>query len=533
VIEETTTNEEAPALKGFWSLQSDEESLSRGQINFLAVIESISAIIGFCYVSLKYETFFPLYTSLFIAPLLFLRSEASVRQGATWFNEGLLTFKLPTQPAARESARIALKQRCMWIGAGIGTVVSVVASYPLATLFLVSHDGEYGFQRGLLFCLAMTNFAGAGAGSISIFGAGVGSETGAAAEARELASTVTEALYGTGAVFVMVALAGAVAGTVAGTGAGAGAIVGAFVIAIMATSFGGELGIFFIPGYIFGIWACSVVIRIIATTKFLLDGYMEAPLNIERLAFRTSPFHLPELMPGLSASHYLSIKNLHRSLFHDIKTGNIIEGIVLIIIFPIIFIPGWIYRFVLKSTLIFWWILYFVGGAPRIKDGIDGLRADAYRKAISWILLALAAFSIAGFFLGTPLTAQIKNHRSVAPLLSSAALLFLVDWSEVHAFQWVTIISSVLTLSVALWTHSLVVDRNEVPGRAEGIAKSLPRLGYLVKWKSAVGALSIALTMLYFGLYANALHGWPVSPWAASWLQWLYGGTADALLKHS
>jgi hypothetical protein len=44
----------------------------------------------------------------------------------------------------------------------------------------------------------------------------------------------------------------------------------------------------------------------------------------------------------------------------------------------------------------------------------------------------------------------------------------------------------------------------------------------------------VALTMLYFALYANAQHGWaPVSPWAADWLRWLYGDTAQALLGQS
>ncbi len=94
--------------------------------------------------------------------------------------------------------------------------------------------------------------------------------------------------------------------------------------------------------------------------------------------------------------------------------------------------------------------------------------------------------------------------------------------------------ASALTLGVALWTNSLFVDRKDVPGRATKVAKALPRLGYLVKWKSGVGITSIALTMLYFALYANAQNGWlPVSPWTANWLHWLYGDTAQALLGGS
>ena len=36
--------------------------------------------------------------------------------------------------------------------------------------------------------------------------------------------------------------------------------------------------------------------------------------------------------------------------------------------------------------------------------------------------------------------------------------------------------------------------------------------------------------MLYFALYANAVHHYlPVSAWAFGWLRWLYGAAADRL----
>jgi len=86
------TTEEAqpqPARKGFWSLRSDDESVERGQLNFWAMLETLLAIAGFWWIALKYETFFLLYSSLFVAPLLFLRSEESVRQGVEWRDRGM------------------------------------------------------------------------------------------------------------------------------------------------------------------------------------------------------------------------------------------------------------------------------------------------------------------------------------------------------------------------------------------------------------------------------------------------------------
>ncbi len=201
-----------------------------------------------------------------------------------------------------------------------------------------------------------------------------------------------------------------------------------------------------------------------------------------------------------------------------------------LIFVPFLFLPGWAYRLVLKSTFWFWWILFVVGGAPKIDAGIEGLRADAYCKAIAWVSIALAILGVGGFFFGEQLKAMVVNHRSEAPLLSSAALLFLVEWSRVPLFQWISVIASALTLFIVFWTQALVVD-SKISGREQRVVAMLPRLGYLINWKSAFGALNVALLMLYIALYANSVYHWaPVSPWAAGKLRSLYGTNAEALL---
>jgi hypothetical protein len=69
--------------------------------------------------------------------------------------------------------------------------------------------------------------------------------------------------------------------------------------------------------------------------------------------------------------------------------------------------------------------------------------------------------------------------------------------------------------------------RLQNPRRAELVAARLPWLGELVKWKTLFGAVGIALLMLYFALYANAVHHFVlVSDWAAGWL---YGDAAERL----
>ena len=92
---------------------------------------------------------------------------------------------------------------------------------------------------------------------------------------------------------------------------------------------------------------------------------------------------------------------------------------------------AWAYRFILKSTLWLWWIFLIVGGAPRLAGGIEGLRADAYRKASAWVGIATMIFAVVGFGLGWLLKPWAETLGSHAPLPAAVALLVLVDWKSV------------------------------------------------------------------------------------------------------
>jgi hypothetical protein len=92
--------------------------------------------------------------------------------------------------------------------------------------------------------------------------------------------------------------------------------------------------------------------------------------------------------------------------------------------------------------------------------------------------------------------------------------------------QLVTLASASTTLGVLFLTQVVSVD-SQNPRRAELVAARLPWLGELVKWKTLFCAVGIALLMLYFALYANAVHHFVlVSDWAAGWL---YGDAAERL----
>jgi hypothetical protein len=177
----------------------------------------------------------------------------------------------------------------------------------------------------------------------------------------------------------------------------------------------------------------------------------------------------------------------------------------------------------------FWWLLLIVGGAPRLDGGVEGLRADVYRKASAWVGIATTLFAVVGFGFGWLLKPWAENLTGQAKLPTAVALLVLVDWKSIPVVQWVTLFSALTTIAVVIWTRDVYVD-SQNPQRAARVAAQLPWLGYLVKWKSGFGAVGIAMLMLYFALYANAVHDYvPVSDWTAGWLRWLYGAAAERL----
>jgi hypothetical protein len=260
-----------------------------------------------------------------------------------------------------------------------------------------------------------------------------------------------------------------------------------------------------------------------------------------------TPLQQPELLPGLPVNHRLRFSAALTDAFSELtsafagsnrnaipkSTGSNLKdrliALLICIFVPLIFLPAWAYRFILKSTLWFWWILLIVGGAPRLDGGIEGLRADAYRKAWAWVGIATTLFAVVGFGFGWLLKPWVDNLAAEAKLPTAVALLVLVNWKSILIIQLITLASASTTLGVLFLTQAVYVD-SQNPRRAELVAARLPWLGELVKWKTLFGAVGIALLMLYFALYANAVHHFVlVSDWAAGWLRWLYGDVAERL----
>jgi hypothetical protein len=551
------------SVRRFWSPFSDEESVDRGEVRFWAIVETLAAMTAFWWFAIYYETFLLLTTGLFIAPLLLLRSDKSTRLAVRWIDTGMFPPRRGNVPSARAEDERSL-WRLLGIGAAVGMAVGFGLGYPGATFDLLGRDWIVGAGGAVLAAAAVGALA---TGALETAGFGAVGVTVTAMVAVCVGITVAlgiavgvaiaQPTFGPGAVAagiavavaVAVAAAAAAAGTgtrqgIAGVAAGvaAGAVAGAGNATVLES-----IAYIVAPSFLLGLWFATLIFRFAATARHARDGYRRLPINVRRLALCMTPLQQPELLPSLPVNHRLRFSAALTDAFSELTsafagsnlnaisklTGSNLKdrliALSICIFVPLIFLPAWAYRFILKSTLWFWWILLIVGGAPRLDGGIEGLRADAYRKAWAWVGIATTLFAVVGFGFGWLLKPWIENVAAEAKLPTAVALLVFVDWKSIPLVQWITLASALTTLVALFWTQAVYVDSRN-PQRAARVAVHLTWLGHLVKWKTGFGAVGIALLMLYFALYANAVHHYaPVSDWSAGWLRWLYGSAADLL----
>ena len=143
--------------------------------------------------AIRYKTFLLLTTSLFVAPLLLLRSdEFSASSGST---------KACFRPGGRTIPRRVRRAVLRWLGidAAIGIAVGLGLGYPAAKLYLVGHEGWSAFGRGTGLGLTISWLAGAGAVAGVVAGAGAAAAAGAAAGVVAAAGTVAAAAAGAAA----------------------------------------------------------------------------------------------------------------------------------------------------------------------------------------------------------------------------------------------------------------------------------------------------------------------------------------------
>ena len=174
VSSEPGPTQTAAGRGGFWSPFSNEESVARGEVRFWAIFETLVAMAVFWWVAVRYETFLLLTTSLFVAPLLLLRSDESTRLGVKWIDNGM--FPPPWPGNLTTIHHVETRGIAGWLGIGIaiGAATGVGLGYPVMKICLVGDAGWSAFGRGAGLGL-MLSFLAEAVGLVAVYaGYGMG-----------------------------------------------------------------------------------------------------------------------------------------------------------------------------------------------------------------------------------------------------------------------------------------------------------------------------------------------------------------------
>ncbi len=384
-----------------WVWLSTEESVEHGTISVLACAEVAAGIwLYWWFLPWWLETNLHLLISVLVAPLLLLRSPASVAAALAAFQRSAL------RGDKYDSFYSKLGTVSIILAAGLSALVS----WGLAETWLSGQEGWSLFWRAGVITWISVQIGIAGGGALAGAAAGAGLVAGAGAGAVAGAVAIAIAIAGAGAGAVAAATAVAVAVAVAGTVAllaGSGVVAGAVAAALVG------------PATLLGYWLRSVIVRIGSTLRHWKEGWRRLSVNWRSLVWAHDLRRPPELLPGIHRHPELSdfgigkILNLYKS---DSGAKRVFWIFMAATSLPIFFLPAWLYRLSLKSTCWFWWPLVFFQTSGRTaarevaEDGTPGAEvvfAEQTEPLWAMIQFALAvallvvAFGVPQDWLGT------------------------------------------------------------------------------------------------------------------------------------
>src|SRR6185436_9213931 len=76
-----------------WVWRASIASRAAGKVSVLACAETLFAVVLYWWIAIRWGTHVHLLTSVFIAPLLLLRSPESIEMGVRWFQKDWFGFK--------------------------------------------------------------------------------------------------------------------------------------------------------------------------------------------------------------------------------------------------------------------------------------------------------------------------------------------------------------------------------------------------------------------------------------------------------
>ncbi len=443
-----------------WVDYATLESRAAGQVSKLACLETLMAVALYWWIAIRWDTHWHLLTSVFIAPLLLLRSPESIKLGVRWFLKDWLGF----QDYARWP-----KVRC-WLWLHGVAILSGMATYAFARwlcgLWLVDQN-VWALWGSLIGCCSLAFgivIVGVAMGVTMGVNGGEGAVDGAVDGAG--AGMVAALAGGVGAVVVVVVGAGVGVGVGEGVGveviimgavegkfkdeatvvyAALSAVVGAAVFAVVGTVAGAGVGLSL----------RSLVFRVAATLRHLPQGMRRMAENWQETNFWVDSRVPAELMPGMREEHeHFTFDGFVRKMRQE-KTP-LWRWVVWPLLATFFFLPAFLYRLNIKATCWFWWPLAFLL-KPIERTG----DAEAQHHELTQVYrnpVKLASLLIGGLIL-IWIFYHYYNSSANLPLKDPHAVwlpikVFIgLDWRYFAPWHWALFVLEITGL-VMLWLGS-------------------------------------------------------------------------------
>jgi hypothetical protein len=482
-----------------WVWYAALESRAADKVSVLACAEALFAVALYWWIAIEWDTHWHLLSSIFVAPLLLLRSPESVIQGVNWFLEDW----------ANTSEHFHWSRTRIWqFYIGFGTPAAVAGLWfanQLSTAWLADQSGWLWVGWFILIICFTMPFA---ASVLVAVETTIGS--GPLKIGEPLFLGVIARLSAVG--FAVMPTSAVIGWASAWEGGWIASFVGAWSLCLRLT-----LGwaVFMLVALLLamagGTALRALLCRVGATTRNLTKGLRCVPENWKETNFLIDSTLPAELMPGIRQKTGLFSSDALLPIFGDVGTPGFrfVLGTLTSLIF---FLPALLYRLNIKATCWFWWPLaYFLKPLPNTD------KVSQQKQALCWpwdnrmqnlLILVPAVLVIALLiyhYCDPAAWAELKNASAVPIPLK---LILGMEWTYLPPWHWALLIIEITGLGM-LWisgsASSHKLNHNWKVYSQAGMKRDL----LLMEWLTRVRSLaSIGLMLLGLGMCLISFPDW-------------------------
>lgn len=310
-----------------WVWISTEDSIQRGQISLLALLEIPLAMAFFWGLSSLSPWPWLTLIGLMAAPVLLLRSPESVEAG----KEMLAGYM--------ENKEVSTGQD--WLTGLVAVGLAAGLSYWGAQHFLQGQTGWAAFWRGAMLGGGAVTFVFT-LTLIFVYGP---ITTSTAVHERAYVGTVAGVVVGVSIVVGLDIVASVAVGM----------LVVTFINISPTKHLNYSLILLMLPTIMFGFFVRAIFIRLLATLQYWRLGLTAFPKNWRETVCVIDARHLPELLPGAGEiDSQLSLQGLFGYKIEGELDNKILSFLTLTTLAPLIYLPALLYRWNLKASAWLW-----------------------------------------------------------------------------------------------------------------------------------------------------------------------------------